>query len=121
VAVGLAIGVTPLWGLHWLVLLAVCVPLRLDAGVAWIASNVSLPFLAPFLTFAEIQIGARVVRGAWPAVTVADIRPLGARELGAMLRELFVGTVILSPSAAALGGTLAWAVAQVARGSRARP
>src|SRR5262249_30737884 len=72
-AVGLAIGVTPLWGVHWLLVAAVCVPLRLDAGVAFLASNVSLPFVAPFITFAEIELGARVLRGTWLAMTPPDV------------------------------------------------
>lgn len=115
VAVGLAIGVTPLWGLHWALLLAVCLPLRLDTGVAWIASNVSLPFIAPFLTFAEIQIGARVLRGAWPAVTLDEVRALRPDDAMRLLRELAVGTAVLAPTAALGGGGLAWAVARLAR------
>ena len=64
VAIGIAVGVTPLWGVHWALVLAICLPLRLDAGVAYLASNVSLPFFAPFITFAEIAVDARVLRDA---------------------------------------------------------
>ena len=93
-----------------------CLPLRLDTGVAWIASNVSLPFIAPLLTFAEIEIGARVLRGAWPEVTLEEVRAHGPRAVTPMLRALVVGTVVLSPSSALAGGALAWAAARLARG-----
>lgn len=92
-----------------------CLPLRLDTGVAWIASNVSLPFFAPFLTFAEIEIGARVLRGTWPSVTLEEVRALGPRALASMLRELVVGTAVLAPLAATVGGALAWLVAKAVR------
>jgi len=61
VAVGLIIGMTPVFGLHWLIVIGVCVPLRLDAGVAYLAANISLPFIAPFITFAELETGAFVL------------------------------------------------------------
>lgn len=115
-------GVTPLWGLHWLLLLAIGLPLRLDVGVAWLASQVSLPFLAPFLTFAEIQVGARVLRGAWPSVTAADVKLLLAspRGLATLARELVVGTLVVSPASAVLGGVITWAAARLVRARRSR-
>ena len=57
VAMGIAIGVTPLWGLHLPIVLALCLPLHADARVAFLASNISLPFVAPFLTMGEIALG----------------------------------------------------------------
>jgi uncharacterized protein (DUF2062 family) len=108
VAIGLAIGVTPLWGLHWLLVLAVCVPLRLDAGVAFLASNVSLPFVAPFITFAELEVGSRLVHGAWLAMKPDDVRGLA---LGPMLAEIAAGTAVVAIGAALAGGALAYALA----------
>jgi uncharacterized protein (DUF2062 family) len=100
VAVGLAIGVTPLWGVHWAIVLAVCVPLELDAAVAFLASNVSLPFIAPFLTFAEIEIGAWLRTGRALPLDVDAVRASG---VGAFVGELALGTVVLAIALAALG------------------
>jgi uncharacterized protein (DUF2062 family) len=105
VAIGLAIGVTPLWGVHWLLVLAVCMPLRLDAGVAFLASNISLPFIAPFITFAELEVGARVVRGAWVAMTPDEARAVGLRTVAA---EMAVGTASVAAASAAVGGGLSY-------------
>jgi uncharacterized protein (DUF2062 family) len=107
VAVGLAIGVTPLWGVHWAIVLAVCVPLRLDAPIAFLASNISLPFIAPFLTFAEIEIGAWVRTGHAIAIDREEIRAHGA---GAFVAELAIGTALLAPVTAAVGGAIAYAL-----------
>jgi uncharacterized protein (DUF2062 family) len=106
VAIGLAIGVTPLWGVHWLIVLAICLPLRLDAGVAFLASNISLPFIAPFITFAELEVGARIVRGAWLAMKPEDVRGL---TLGRFVTELVVGTVLVAIGSSAIGGSLTYA------------
>ena len=100
VAVGLAIGVTPLWGAHWALVLAVCVPLELDAAIAFLASNVSLPFIAPFLTFAEIEIGAWLRTGhALPL----DVEAVRANGVGGFLAELAIGSVVLAIALASLG------------------
>jgi uncharacterized protein (DUF2062 family) len=105
VAVGLAIGVTPIWGLHWAIVLGVCLPLRLDAGVAYLASNVSLPFIAPFITVAEIEVGARVLRGAWLHMTTDELRQTRLRDF---LGEVALGTVVVAIGAAAGGGALTY-------------
>ncbi len=116
VAVGIAVGVTPLWGLHWLILLAICVPLRLDAGLAWLAANVSLPFFAPFLTVAEIQIGARILHGEWIHVTLEEAKTVRPADVASVL---VVGTALLAVGGGAFGGLVAFAIGRILR-SRAR-
>lgn len=118
VAVGLAVGVLPIWGVHWLVVLAVCLPLRLDAGVAYLAANISIPPIAPFITFAELEIGARVLRGAW-----LDLRPseLRSKNVAAFAEEMACGTALLAIGAAALGGSIAYALTPRGRGRTDRP
>jgi uncharacterized protein (DUF2062 family) len=107
VGLGLAIGLTPLWGLHTLLVLALCVPLRLDVPVAWVASNVSLPFVSPFIAFAEIEIGAFLRTGHTLPVEVGTLRSDG---VGAFLAELAIGAAVLSVTAGALGGVLSYVV-----------
>jgi len=115
VAVGLAIGVTPLWGFHIWLVLAVCLPLRLDAAIAYLASNISLPFIAPFLSFAEIEIGARVTTGAWLDLTRDAVRAGGITPF---LKQLVVGTVVFSPAIALVGGGVTYAATRALMGRR---
>ncbi len=105
VALGLAIGVTPLWGLHWLILLAICVPLRLDTPVAYVASNISLPFIAPALTFAEVEIGAWILTGHAPGLDVEAVRVAG---VGGFARELALGVAVMAVGLGTLGGAAAY-------------
>ncbi|MEZ4264516.1 MAG: DUF2062 domain-containing protein [Polyangiaceae bacterium] len=117
VAVGLAIGVLPLWGTHWALVLAVCVPLRLDTAVAYLAANVSIPPVAPFITMAELELGSRILTGAWMHVTVEAARALTP---GALARELAVGAAAMAALSAAVGGALTWGVAHAVRAVRRR-
>ncbi len=116
VAIGLAIGVTPLWGAHWAIILAICLPLRLDAGIALLASQISLPFIAPFITLAEIEVGARVLRGSWLSLRRDDLKTL---DLSTVASELAIGTVLVALGAAAIGAALAYGLVRVWAG-RAR-
>lgn len=117
VAVGIAIGVMPLWGLHWLLVLAICLPLRLDAGVAYLAANVSLPFIAPFITTSEIAIGTRVLEGSWPQITPQMVHTI---ELRSVLGALVVGTGVVAVTGALVLGALTYAVTALVRRRRAR-
>jgi uncharacterized protein (DUF2062 family)/SAM-dependent methyltransferase len=112
VGVGLAIGVTPLYGFHLPLVVAVCLPLGLDTPVAYLAANISLPFIAPFLSIAEIEIGARITTGAWLALTREALRQHGIRPF---LREIVIGTAIFSPLVATLGAFVTFAVASLFR------
>jgi len=107
VGIGLVIGMTPAFGLHWLIVIAVCVPLRLDTGVAYLAANISMPFIAPFITFAEIEMGALILRGSFMPIGPSDLKTIG---LGTLVAELVVGTAVVAPLGGAIGGAIAYAL-----------
>ena len=113
VAVGLAIGVTPLWGLHLPIVLAVCLPLRLDAAVAYLAANISIPAVAPFLTLAEFEIGALLLTGHALPMSLA---PAQARGAALLVKEVVVGTAIFSPCVALIGAALTFVAARILNG-----
>lgn len=98
--------------MHWALVLAVCLPLKLDAGVAYLASNVSLPFFAPFITFAEIEVGARILRGVWLTLTKDEAQKIDPRTV---LAELVVGTLVVAAAGSAAGAALAYGIARVAQ------
>jgi uncharacterized protein (DUF2062 family) len=108
VAIGLAVGVTPLYGLHFWIVVAICVPLQLDAALAYLAANISLPFIVPFLLLAEVELGSLARTGHGLALTAADAR---TRALGELTKEVVVGTLIFSPLMAVVGGAATWVIA----------
>jgi SAM-dependent methyltransferase len=84
----------------------VCLPLRLDARIAYLAANISLPFFAPLLTVAEIEIGAMLLRGH--ALSLGR-DALHAHGLRAFAGDLAIGTLVLAPALAAVGFGVAFA------------
>ncbi len=108
VAVGLFIGCQPLYGLHLVLVLAVCLPLRLDAVLAYLAANISNPLVAPFLIFSEVEVGAYLLTGRFVAFDIAQARATGA--LG-FARQLLLGALAVGAVLAVLGFGVAWLVA----------
>jgi SAM-dependent methyltransferase len=119
VAIGLFVGVQPTPGLHLPVVVGVCVPLRLDAPVSYLAANISIPPIAPFLWLSAIQIGSYALHGRFVALTHEGMRDL-VRAPGPMLGALVLGSVILGVALGALGGAFAYVVARARRSDGAR-
>ena len=109
VAIGLFIGCQPVFGLHLVLVLAVCVPLRLDAVLAYLAANISNPFFAPFLIFSEVELGAYLADGRFVAFDVAHARAAGASGFA---RYLFAGSLAVGAALAVVGFGLSWLVAK---------
>lgn len=116
VALGLIVGVTPLWGLHLWIVLGVGLALRLDVPLAYLAANISIPPLLPFITAAEIEIGALLRTGAFLGLTRAEI---GARGVAAFLKDLWIGTAVLGPALATVFGGVTYAAVAHRRGGAA--
>ncbi len=108
VFVGLVVGVTPAFGFHWLLVLALCVPFRLDTGVAYVAANISNPLFAPFLTACEVEVGTLLLRGHLSGLRPSDLREAGVM---ALVTELFVGTALIAPIVGVFGGLVAYSCA----------
>jgi SAM-dependent methyltransferase len=110
--------VTPLYGFHLPIVIAICVPLRLDTPIAYLAANVSLPFIAPFLSLAEIELGAWMRTGHGLALDAATLRTHG---VAAFASELALGTLLFSPMMAIAGFALTFAVATGLRRRQQEP
>ena len=109
VALGLFIGCLPVYGLHFVLCLLVCLPFGLDLLVAYLAANISNPLIAPFLVTLEVEVGSLLTTGQHAAFTLAR-----AKETGffGFVWQAGVGSVFVGGALAAIGGGLAYAVAQ---------
>ncbi len=103
VAVGLFVGSLPLYGLHFPLCLAVCLPLRLDVVTAYLAANVSNPFFAPFLVTAEVEVGALITRGQLVEFSVEQARTVG---IGGFLLQAAIGSVVVGAALALVGALI---------------
>jgi len=113
VGIGLFIGTLPLYGLHLPLCLVICLPLRLDMPMAYLAANISNPLMAPFLVLAEVQLGALLLRGESLPFSLEAARRVGVAGL---MMEAMVGGVVLGAVLALLGGLVAFGIARRGRG-----
>lgn len=111
VAIGLFIGCLPVYGLHLVLCLAVCVPRRLDSVLAYLAANISNPLVAPFLITLEVEIGSLLLTGDHAALDLESARATG---IGGFLQQAAIGSVLVGGVVALLGGMLAFVVARSA-------
>src|SRR5437763_13788073 len=93
VALGVFIGCLPLYGLHLAICWIVGCLLGLNRLKMYFAANVSNPFVAPWLVFAEVQVGAWVRRGSFHPMTREYIASTGLAVFGidALVGSVFVG------------------------------
>jgi uncharacterized protein (DUF2062 family)/SAM-dependent methyltransferase len=99
IACGVFIGCLPFYGFHLLICLLVGWAFRLNRLKLYLAANISNPFVAPFLLFAELQTGSYLRRGAFHPLTLDAIRQTGAVALGV---DLLLGSVVVGSILAAL-------------------
>lgn len=109
VAVGLFIGCLPVYGLHFVLCLLVCLPFGLDLLLCYLAANISNPLIAPFLVTLEVEVGSLVTTGQHAAFTLARAKETGF--LG-FVWQAGVGSVFVGGALAALGGGLSYLVAR---------
>jgi uncharacterized protein (DUF2062 family)/2-polyprenyl-3-methyl-5-hydroxy-6-metoxy-1,4-benzoquinol methylase len=113
VAVGLFIGSQPVFGLHLVLVLFVCLKLRLHAVLSYIAANISNPFFAPALITAEIQVGGRIRTGHWPRLDREIQAGYGA--LVDFAGYLIVGAPIVGVGLAVAGFACTWSFVSIKR------
>ena len=58
IALGLFVGLSPLWGLQTVIVLGAAIVLHLNKTIAFAFSNISLPPFIPFILYAGFQVGA---------------------------------------------------------------
>lgn len=98
IGLGLFIGCLPFYGLHLMLCLLAAWQLRLGLVRMYLAANIVNPLVAPFLLFAEVQIGALLRRGE-----VYDLswRALDSLSAWGFATDLLLGSVVVG---AVLGG-----------------
>ncbi|HYJ10382.1 MAG TPA: DUF2062 domain-containing protein, partial [Polyangiaceae bacterium] len=88
--------------------LAICLPLKLDSVLSYLAANISNPLVAPFLIFAEVEAGSLLLTGRWVAFDVEQARRTGASGFA---QQLLVGSLAVGAALGLLGFLLGYLLA----------
>jgi len=119
VALGLFIGCLPVYGFHFVLCAAICLPLGLDLVLAYLVANISNPFVAPFLITLEVEIGSLLSTGRHASFSLQQAKQTGI--LGFVFQAV-IGSVIVGATLGAIGSAIAFVIARkrdpAARGVR---
>jgi uncharacterized protein (DUF2062 family)/SAM-dependent methyltransferase len=117
VAVGILVGCSPFFGLHFWIGLGLALLLRLNKLAVFLGSQISIPPLAPLIGFASVQLGALLLYGELVHLRLDDFN-LG--NLPALLRQFLlswlVGGLVVGGVIAAPAYLLTYLILQVRRG-----
>jgi uncharacterized protein (DUF2062 family) len=96
VAIGVFIGVTPLYGFHTILAIIAAILIHQTNKIAiLIGSNISIPPTAPFISWAGYEIGRVILGHKYPAIQWTYLKHFRYSEIGEILFPLFLGSFIL--------------------------
>jgi len=110
IALGVFIGLSPLWGAHTIIVLSLSVVFNLNKVIAFVFSNVSLAPFIPFVLYLSLKMGA-LITGKALIYTVDEM----VDNLGFIthLKTYLIGSIALSTLSALVFGFLGYIVLTV--------
>lgn len=105
IALGVFIGLSPIWGFHTITVIALAVLLKLNRVIAFAFSNVSFPPFIPFILFGSLKLGA-LITGEELVFSIDEM----IENLGFIthLKTYIIGSITLAIVAASLFGFIAY-------------
>jgi uncharacterized protein (DUF2062 family)/2-polyprenyl-3-methyl-5-hydroxy-6-metoxy-1,4-benzoquinol methylase len=111
VGIGVFVGCSPFWGIHFAVAVLVATLFRLNRVIVYAAAYIGNPLTIVPILFAEVQMGHRLLHGTWLSITLADVATVGVVGL---FTDLVIGSIVFG---FLLGSAIAVAVWLLARAS----
>ena len=99
IALGVFIGISPLWGFQTLTVFFLAYLLRLNKLIAFAFSNVSIPPFIPLIIFCSLKIGSLVLVKPMP-----DITDFSAEAIKNHIVIYLTGSILFAAIMAALFG-----------------
>jgi uncharacterized protein (DUF2062 family)/2-polyprenyl-3-methyl-5-hydroxy-6-metoxy-1,4-benzoquinol methylase len=109
VGLGVFVGCSPLWGLHFASSVLLATVFRLNRVIVYAGANIGNPLTAVPILFGELQIGHRLLHATWLPVTIAEVETVG---LTGLVADLVVGSIVVGVVLGALIGGAAWAISR---------
>jgi uncharacterized protein (DUF2062 family) len=112
VGLGLFFGIVPIWGFQMIAAAAVAHRCRLNKAITLLASNISIPPLAPFIVYGGLVLGHWLFTGQVMHLAPSQVNMANVREY---FGQWFVGSVALAVLAAVAGTIITYAGARLVR------
>lgn len=104
IALGVFIGIVPLWGLQTVTVFFLAYVLRLNKLIAFAFSNVSIPPAIPFIVLASLYLGGLAVNNTHP------VTDFSAESIKQNFVQYVVGSLILAAISASVAGITGYAL-----------
>jgi uncharacterized protein (DUF2062 family) len=91
IALGVFLGILPIWGWQMVVALALAHLLKLNKVVTLVASNISIPPLIPFIIYLSYWLGCKVL----DSPMTLDFKNVTVNSVGTVIGQYVVGGVLL--------------------------
>ncbi|MBJ7879559.1 DUF2062 domain-containing protein [Gelidibacter salicanalis] len=105
IALGILLGLSPLWGFHTVIVIFLAILLRLNKVIAFAFSNISFPPFIPLVLLLSLQVGNWVL-GIESHYTLEGIQE--NFDLMQHIEAYLVGSIVLSTTSAAIFGVLGY-------------
>ncbi len=121
VAIGVFIGITPLYGLHTaMVLLSVLLIPGANKVAILAGTNISIPPIMPLITWAGYGIGRAMLGGDYPALDLTVLRNIHYRDIPRLYLPLFLGSIVLGIACAVVFFFLTYVLVRKIRDRKSR-
>lgn len=115
IALGVFVGIAPLWGFQTVIAISSAVLLRLNKALTFAFSNISIPPMIPFIIYGSLQVGAfftnsKVVFNFNSTITLAVVKQ--------HLSQYLIGSVILASVVAFIFGVGSYLVLSFSKNSK---
>ena len=120
-AIGMFIGITPLYGLHAIIAIYISRRLHLNMPVAVLGTQISMPLLAPLWWFLSLQAGTFLLHGYWLALSLHEIMHISFHEVLGHFIAACLGSVPVGLVMAACGFFATYGVLRLARRAAREP
>jgi uncharacterized protein (DUF2062 family) len=112
VGLGLFLGIAPIWGFQIISGVALSHWLRLNKAITVTSSHISLPPVVPFIWYAALQLGHRVLQAEWLPLAPHNMNWHHATEY---FGEMIFGSILLALTAGVAGFLATWLIASLWR------
>ncbi len=105
IALGLFIGLSPLWGFHTVVVIFLALLFNLNKVIAFAFSNISIPPFIPLILYFSLKLGSWLLGESF-VLSMSEIDP--SIELVKYLKSYIVGSLVLSVTVAITCGLVSY-------------
>lgn len=114
VALGVFIGVAPLWGLQTILAIFLAAVLRLNKFIAFAFSNISIPPMIPVIIYLSLKTGAIILRkNNVPVLNLDTFKSLG--DFKEHLSQYLIGSIVLATLLAFIFGIITYIVLSLSK------